>query len=383
MKVTMIGVLPPEKSLCHYCDHLAKEISKIINLEFFSFKNLKSNSIGEIPEIERKKEMDELKQANVKYNITTYNPFSWFSAGLKARGDIVHVQHWAWYTGMAYCLILPIIKLRGKKIVISIHNITPHVKDKSIVYVDSLFNKIIYSYASALIVHNKRNERALNKLYNTRGKKISIITHGVLTLDNVKNISKKEARNYLGITENKKVILFFGYLWKYKGLDVMLKSLALIKEEVKDVFLVIAGQPFRHWKDYERIINELHLGEYVKISLGYIPDSKFEYYFSATDICVFPYKEPFDTHGGAAALALFFKKPIVVTDIGGLPEYVKDKIAVSKPEDVDGLSDNIIKILKDEKLLNKLILDSEQLNKELTWDKIAIKTVDFYKELLK
>lgn len=381
MKVTMFGALAPEKSLCHYCYHLSKEVSKMVDLEFVSFKNLMPFSFIN-GETMKNHMVSELNQTRIRHTLAVYNPLSWIYEGIKVKSKIVHVQHWAWYTGLVYCILLPVVKIRRKKIVITVHNITPHVKNKLIVFIDKIFNKIIFPFAHIFIIHNVRNKKKLIKLYNISEEKICIITHGVLILDTYNSFSKNKAKDHLGIPRKKKVILFFGYLWKYKGLDVMLNSLELVKKELKDVVLLVVGFPFNDWKDYEKMINDLAISKYVVTKLGYVPDSDVKIYFSASDICVFPYKEPFDTHGGAPALAIPFKKPIIVTDIGGLPEYVRDKKAISDPEDIEALAKNIINALKNQKLLKKLSKDSEDLSKKLSWKNISEKTVDVYNKLM-
>jgi glycosyltransferase involved in cell wall biosynthesis len=148
--------------------------------------------------------------------------------------------------------------------------------------------------------------------------------------------------------------------------------------------LIIAGQPLKNWERYEKIIKENDLDEHVMTFLGYIPDSDIEYYFSCADVVVLPYKlHPFDTHGGVGALAIFFKKPVVVTDVGGLPEYVKDKTAIAKPNDPYDISMKLIHVLNDTNLLQKLSKDSEQLSTELSWDILAEKTFTIYEKMLK
>jgi glycosyltransferase involved in cell wall biosynthesis len=220
------------------------------------------------------------------------------------------------------------------------------------------------------------------ELYKINEKKIEIITHGVLTLQSQKVISKQKARDMLGISESRRVLLFFGYLWEYKGLNIILKSLVSIKKEIKDVTLLIVGQPVKNWKHYEAMIEDLKLSDQVMTRLEYIPDEEVEVYFSAADVCVFPYKEPFDTHGGATALALSFKKPLIVTEIGGLSEYVSDERVISKPEDVDGLTHNIIRVLTDEIFRRKLVKDLDEIAKTLSWDVIAEKTIEAYEKTL-
>lgn len=377
----MIGTLPPIKALSPYCFHLSDALSKKINVEFINFNKMLPNFWYSGGYKEKKSySFSNFKSSNI---MNWYNPLSWLEAGLKAKGEIVHIQHWQIYANAMYCLIIPVVKIRGKKILVTIHNITPHTTDKPSLILDKIFNKIIFPYTDFFIVHNIRNKKKLLDLYKIDEKKISIIPHGaIMPYQKIKGISKEKARKFLNISSDKKVILFFGYMWGYKGLDVLLKSLNIVRDKIKDIFLVIAGQPLKNWKKYEEIIRNNKLDDCIIRTLKYIPDTETEYYFSSADLVVLPYFEhPFDTHGGVGALALSFKKPMVVTDVGGLPEYVKDKRVISKPNDPAELAEKIIFVLNDNKILEKLSKDSEELSKDLSWDKIADKTIDVYKKI--
>lgn len=382
MNITHIGVLPPEKSISHYCLHLAKELAKLVDMEYYSFKHLTPPSVSHLISEEKDEKPIHIPNVEIYFNIALYNPFSWILAAIKAKGKIIHIQHWSWYTGLFCILFLPIVKLRDKKIVITVHNITPHVSKKYIILMDKMLNKIIFPFADHFIVHNLRNKKRLMELYLIHGDCISVATHGILKFDSFKYISKKQAQKYLKLPQNKKIILFFGYLWPYKGLDVMIKAMPSIIDKIENILLLIAGSPRNDWYRYEKLIEKHNISEYVVKRLGYITDQEVIYYFSAADISVFPYKPPFDTHGGAAALALPFHKPILVTDIGGLTEYVCDERAISPPDNIKLLSQNIIRVLSDEQLYKKLSHDSEFLLKKLSWDKIAEKIVQVYNSLI-
>jgi glycosyltransferase involved in cell wall biosynthesis len=129
------------------------------------------------------------------------------------------------------------------------------------------------------------------------------------------------------------------------------------------------------------LIKHYNLEKKVKVELGFVPEDEIGYYFSACNIVVLPYTH-LDTHGGIGALALPFKKPIIVSDVGGLPEYVKDKKAIVKPGNPHDLYNKILTILKDKKLQLKLSKDSESLIKDFSWDKIADKTIEAYQKLI-
>jgi glycosyltransferase involved in cell wall biosynthesis len=384
MKITAIGPLPPIKAISPYFLHFSRELSKKVNLEIITFKNIVPTGLYSGGPIEKGLKFEGINDAEIKRVLTWYNPLSWIKVGLKAKGEIIHIQHWAYYTSFIYCFILPIMKIRNKKIVITIHNVTPHEKNKLWILFNKLINKIIFSFVHYFFVHNQRNKEKLMKLYFVDEEKIAIVAHGVLKPSRIRKISKIDARKIIGMPKDKKIILFFGYIQEYKGLDILLESLIAIKKDIPSVVLLIVGQPsklFTDWKKYENIIKNNNLDDFVIKKLEYVPESDIEIYFSSADLVVLPYKEPFDTHGGVAALTLAFEKPMVVTDIGGLPEYVRDSRAISVPNDVKSLSKKIIYILKDEQLLDKLSKDSGLVAKELTWDKIADKTIEIYKKV--
>lgn len=382
MKITFVGTLPPLKALSPYCYHLAEALSKKIDLEFVSFKEI-------LPDFlywggTKEKNTIEFQKVKAKRYLNWYNPFSLIKSGITLTGDILHVQHWSFYSGIAYSVLIPIAKIRKKKVIITVHNITPHTGQFIDILIDKIFNKIIFPFADIFIVHNERNKAKLIKLYRINNDKIYILPHGTTyPYQQIQGITKKEAREKLRITLEKKVILFFGYIWDYKGLDTLLRSMEYIKNKTPNVLLLIAGQPGKKWIKYEKIIEKKDLTNVILKALHYIPDSELEYYFSGSDLVVCPYKKhPFDTHGGVGSLALAFKKPIVVTDVGGLPEYILDKRAIVNPEDINDLAEKISTILNDDRILKKMSNDSNFLSEKLSWDKIADKTIQLYKNLL-
>jgi len=383
MNVTLIGTLPPVKALSPYCFHLAESLSQKTRLEFISFYRVMPEFLYCGGTTEKEAPTPCIQNVEVRNLLRWYNPFSWIKAGLFAKGDILHAQHWALYASFMYCIILPLAKLRGKKIVLSVHNITPHVSRKITFAVDKILNKLLFSFGDRFIVHNERNKKKLVELYGINETHITIIGHGPLQPYSRRNgISKKQAREHLHISMNKNVLLFFGYVWGYKGLDVLLRSLSLVKQSVPHVVLLIAGQALKDWNRYKQLIKKYELGASIIQMLEYIPDAEIEYYFSCTDVVVLPYKQhPFDTHGGVGALALSFHTPLIVTDVGGLPSYVKDERIIVKPGDVNDLANKIIQVLSDEHLRQKLSNDAAQLAQELSWETIAEQTINVYQEL--
>lgn len=385
LKITFFGTYPPLKNVSPYCYHLLEPMSKKVNVTMIGFRNIAPHIVyhgGFSDEkVPKKIEAENFSVYNV---IKWYNPFSWIKAGLMSKGQIVHIQHWVVYSSLVYLFILPILKIRGKKILISIHNVTPHTVGKISRFLEILLNKIIFNFAQSYIVHNQRNKESFIKTYNKSEENIYIVTHGILKpYSKIKGITKNQARKTLGLLSDKKIILNFGYMWEYKGLDLLLDSMVKIKNKIPNVQLLLAGQPLKNWEKYEKIIHDKDLENFVMRKLVFIPDPEIEYYFASADLVVLPYRpKSFDTHGGVGALSLSFGKPMVVTNVGGLPEFVKDKQVIVKPEDSNELAETVIKVLNDEKLLQKLSNDSKQLFNELNWDVLSDKTIQIYKNMI-
>lgn len=171
--------------------------------------------------------------------------------------------------------------------------------------------------------------------------------------------------------------MHFGNIREYKGLDILLKALKFVVNELEDVILVIAGKPWIDWGRYKKIINKEALEKHVIKKLDFIPPSDVEHYFAASDIVVLPYKE-FESQSAVGALALPFKKPLIVTNVGSLPDFVKDKRVIAKSNDAEDLARKIIQVLNDKKLLEKSEKDLEELIEKYNWDKIAKKTIELY-----
>ncbi len=151
----------------------------------------------------------------------------------------------------------------------------------------------------------------------------------------------KEARRHLGWDENVKYLLFFGFIRHYKGLDLLLQAMADPRiRAMKDLKLVVAGEFYEDKKKYEPL-----LGPNVTLVSDFIPDSDVKYYFSAADLMVQPYRSA--TQSGISQMAYHFGTPMLVTNVGGLPEIVPDGKAgyVVAPEP-SAIADGILRFLE-------------------------------------
>src|SRR3989344_5995158 len=364
-KVSMLSTLPPTKGLSPYTLGLVKELSKNCGVYFFGFKSIYPEFLYPGGTKTNEKE-PQVKNVSIMNTISWYNPFSWIKTGYQIDTEILHAQWWSWALAPMYLTILGIARAGGKKIIMTIHNVKPHEKS----WLKNFLNSSVINLAGEYIVHSEDNRKLFQSLTKTK-KKISVIPHGTIEMGKPSK-SRKDLRKLYKYTDSERVLLFFGNIRDYKGLDVILISLSKIKDG--KVKLIIAGSPWKSFDEYTEIINKLKLQERVKTFLGFNPETKIAELFTVSDLVVFPYKE-FEASSGAGTVALNFEKPMVVTDVGGLPDIVKDKGVVAKPKDSDDLKDKIVYALKN---LKKLEKDSKEKAKEFSWKEIAKKTGEVY-----
>jgi glycosyltransferase involved in cell wall biosynthesis len=137
-------------------------------------------------------------------------------------------------------------------------------------------------------------------------------------------LSKEEARKHLSLEASAKIILFFGLIRKHKGLDLLLQAMADENLD-KEIKLLVAGEFYEDAHPYFELVKQLKLENRVIMQNKFIPDSEVRYYLSAADCVVQPYRNA--TQSGVTPLAYHFEKPMIVTNVGGLPDLVPDNKA--------------------------------------------------------
>jgi glycosyltransferase involved in cell wall biosynthesis len=261
--------------------------------------------------------------------INSINPLNWFATGRKLRKwkpDIVVVRYWLPFMGPALGTILREIKKnRHSRIICIADNIVPHEKRPG----DKQFTKYFLKACDAFIT---MSEKVLQDLRKFESRKPARLVHHPLYDNFGQPISKQEARKQLGLNTDQKIILFFGFIRPYKGLDLLLTAMADERIRKQNIRLLVAGEFYEDSKPYLQLIKEKNLEEYVILRTNFIPDSEVKYYLCSADCVVQPYKSA--TQSGVTPLAYYFEKPMIVTNVGGLPSLVPNEKAglVCEPE---------------------------------------------------
>lgn len=248
--------------------------------------------------------------------INSVNPLNWLSVGNKLKKwkpDLIVVRYWLPFMGPALGTILRIVrKNKHTKIVCIADNVIPHEKRVG----DASFTKYFLKAPHAFVTMSEKVFSDLRKFTN---KPAQLVQHPLY--DNFgAPVSKEEARKMLGLNPSQKIVLFFGFIRQYKGLDLLLRAMAderIIKENIK---LLVAGEFYEDDKPYLQLIKENNLEDAIILKTNFIPDSEVRYYLCSGDCVIQPYKNA--TQSGVTPLAYHFEKPMVVTNVGGLPSLV-------------------------------------------------------------
>jgi glycosyltransferase involved in cell wall biosynthesis len=255
---------------------------------------------------------------HIRSRINSVNPFNWLSVGneiKKNKPDIVVVRYWIPLMGPCLGTILRIIKKnKHTRIICIADNIVPHEKRIG----DKPFTSYFIKPVDAFIT---MSEKVLADLRLFTSKKALLVPHPLY--DNFgEKISKKLARKELGIGDEEKIILFFGFIRKYKGLDILLDAMKLIKVKLQTFTpkLLIAGEFYEDRKIYDDQIASLGINDNLILHTNFISDNEVKNYICAADVVIQPYRNA--TQSGVTPLAYHFEVPMIVTNVGGLPAMV-------------------------------------------------------------
>jgi glycosyltransferase involved in cell wall biosynthesis len=180
---------------------------------------------------------------------------------------------------------------------------------------------------------------------------------------------KPAALKHLNLDPEYKYLLFFGFIRDYKGLDLLLQAMDDIRIKNQMLKLIVAGEFYGNQEKYEALIEELHLQDRVILKSDFIPDEAVKYYFAAADLLVQPYKSA--TQSGIAQIAYHFELPMVVTNVGGLPEIVIDgQSGYVVDPDPSSIASAIDRFFTDEKA-DAFEKGTIELKKQFSWRNLA------------
>jgi len=321
---------------------------------------------------------------NARFAAIVWGRLKFVLALLLERPDIVHFQ---WLTDPTEeYRFMRVLRIFGFKLVYTAHNLLPHGANS---VEDRLKYRNLYRVPDKLIVHAENSKGDLASSFQIDPDKIAVIPNGVYDFffDSSQPVSRAAAREQLGIAEHEKVILFFGIIRGYKGLEYLIEAFTQVKARVDNATLLIAGEISRanrqEFAYYTKLLTSLKDRADVRHIDGYIPDSDVGGLFVASDLVVLPYVKTYTS--GVLLAAYGAGKPVVATNTGGLGELVepgKSGLLVP-PTDPHALAEAITTMLLNPEELHTMGGYAKHLaTTRYSWQRIATQTRDLYQAVI-
>ncbi len=282
----------------------------------------------------------------------------------KIGPDIVHIQ-----TGHPWLNAATAFLPQSCALVSTIHDVITHPGDKP--SEKGFFRNLPIKFSKEIIVHGEFLKSQFLKKFHCDPQRVNIIPHGVLKIYTDASEST--------ILEDKNVILFFGRIWDYKGLKYLIEAEPLLRKEIPQIKIIIAGKG-DNFKKYEKImVNK----DSFEVHNYHISDEMASEFFQRASVVILPYVE--GSQSGIIPIAYLFKKPVVVTNVGSIPEVVKNGVTglIVSSKNSSELASAIIKLLKNETQKKIMGLNGyKMILEDLSWETIADKTVQVYKKAI-
>lgn len=306
--------------------------------------------------------------------LDTINPFSYLSTAKQINEynpDLLLLRFWMPFFGPALGTVARKIK-SSIKIVTLVDNLIPHERR----LIDKPFTKYLVSVPQGYVVMTDSVKQDVLKVV---GSKAPILLQNHPIHDQFGEMTDKQvAREKLGLTLDKKILLFFGFIRDYKGLDLLLEAFKELNEEYQ---LVIAGESYGSFESYQATIDQHPLKDQIKVFNRYISDQEVTTFFGAADVSVLPYKTA--TQSGITAVSFHFETPVISTDVGGLKETIKHGktgLIVDQP-----VPEKIAKSIRDffrAYSLTEFERNIQQQKKIDSWGNFCARIVDFANEIV-
>ena len=302
-------MLPPFRGgISSFSQFFLEGLQGITNVKAYTFKKLYPKLL-----FPGKSQEDSNQKVSYPRIVSTMNPFSYFKARKimrQEKPDAFIVSYWMTFFAPMFYVFSKGFQNSVLKIAI-IHNLNPHEKR----FFDRFFNRIFLKRYDAFVVLSERVQKDL--LLQKPNAPCILLKHPQYKHFG-NSMDKTEARAILEIPTSSKVLLFFGLIRDYKGLDILIESLNHLDDSY---FLLIAGEIYGDKRLYQNRIDAC-TNSNVLLRDEYIPDHEVAYYFSSADLCVLPYKK--GTQSGVQAISDSFCTPVLVSKNGGLHESVKE-----------------------------------------------------------
>lgn len=367
LRIAVVGPTYPYRGgISHYTTLLYKELAKRHNVQFWSFLRQYPNWL--FPGKSDKDFSDRnLKPKSVRYTLDSLLPPTWISTAneiIRFQPDMVLLPWWVAFWGpIFYVLIWQIKKHLSTKVVFICHNIVEHESASWKIQI----SRLALGLGDAFIVHSSEESDRLQHWYPDAN--VKRVFHPIYSLLPKRNISRSRAREQLNLSKSERLMLFFGFVRPYKGLQYLIQAMPQILKEIEATLLVV-GEFWEDKSKYQKKIQELGLEKNIRIIDRYIPSSEIEWYFSAANVLVMPYVSV--TGSGVVQMAYYFDTPVIVTDVGMLSEIVRNGRTglIVPPQNPDALAKAVIRYFSNG-LESRFRKEIKSDKKRFSWETIA------------
>ncbi|MCC6865912.1 MAG: glycosyltransferase [Ignavibacteria bacterium] len=369
MKIAFLSPFYPYRGgIAQFGDSLYLALSQTNNVKAFTFTRQYPSIL--FPGKSQFVSIDDLNR-NIQATrlLDSINPYTWYKTGKEIKKfspDLVLISYWMPFFAPALGKVAALLKKNELKVIGLLHNVIAHEKR----FGDLALTKYFINRCSGFVLLNNHSEKDLLKLKPDA--KYIIQSHPLYDHYGIK-MNQIDAKKKLDVPPEKKVILFFGFIRDYKGLDLLIEALKYLNDEY---ILLIAGENYGDFKKYDEQIDNLGIRKRINMHIRYIPESEIPVFFSASDVCVLPYRSA--TQSGITGIAYHFKIPVIVTNVGGLSEMVienKTGLIINdlKPEKIAAKINNFFK----ENLKEKFVPGIIEYKKEHSWQQLSNAITNF------
>lgn len=298
--------------------------------------------------------------------LSPMGPLTWVRTAMeirRRRADLVIFKYWMPFFAISYCVICLLTRSWTRaKILYICHNIVPHEKKPG----DLLLTKLALRFVDYFLVMSDAVQADVLRFRPDAV--FRQVPHPVYDFFSRGAFDREASQAKLDLREER-VILFFGYIRAYKGLMYLIDAMPEILDRM-DLRLLVVGEFYDDPAPYMDRIERLGIGEKVTVVDSYVPNEEVGTYFSAADVVVLPYVSA--TQSGIVQIAYAFDTPVIITEVGGLPEVVLDGKTglVVPPEDSHRLAQAILRFY-DEELAKSLSVGVRTEKRRYSWDRLV------------
>jgi glycosyltransferase involved in cell wall biosynthesis len=373
MRIAYLSTFYPYRGgIAQFNAALFNEFAKNHEIKAFTFTRQYPELLfpGKTQYAEAKDTAEDVKAVRL---LDTVNPFTYgktAKAILDFKPDMMITKYWMPYFAPSLGTVAKRLKKQGVINISVLDNVIPHEQK----FYDKALTRYFVKNNHAFV---GMSQNVLDDLL-TFNPNANYVLHPHPMFDFGQKVSKEEAKAKLGLSPEDSYMLFFGFIRRYKGLDLLLEAMADARIKNKNLKLIVAGEYYEDGAYYEDKLKEYGIENSVKMHTNYIPSDMVRYYFSAADMVVQPYRTA--TQSGVTQIAYHFDKPMLVTDVGGLAEIVPNgKVGYVVEPNAPAIANAIADFYENNREAT-FVANTQSEKKRFQWDSFAAAIEALYKK---